>query len=69
MSIQAVVPFDINGDKFFTHSSWFSEKQHNAWVNIPVENKNLALYYSLSTVSLIGIVKYQLLSFYAETAL
>lgn len=67
MSIQAVVPFDINGDKFFTHSSWFSEKQHNAWLNIPKENHNLAFYYSLSTVSVLSIVKYKSLSFSAKT--
>jgi hypothetical protein len=66
MSLQAVVPYDIEGNKFFTHTSWFSEKQHNAWVNIPVENRNLAFYYSLSTVSLIGIVNVRSLSFYAE---
>ena len=57
MSVQAVVPFDFNGEKFFTHTSWFSEKQYNAWANIPEENKNLAFYYGLSTVSLFAIVK------------
>jgi hypothetical protein len=56
MSVQAVVPFNFNGEKFFTHTSWFSEKQYNAWKNIPEENKNLAFYYGLSTVSLFAIV-------------
>lgn len=56
MSVQAVVPFEINGERFFTHTSWLSEKQYNAWSSIPEENKNLALYYSLTTASLFAIV-------------
>lgn len=56
MSIQAVVPFEINGEKLYTHTSWFSEKQYNAWSSIPVENRNLALYFSLSTVGVAAIV-------------
>lgn len=56
MSVQAVVPFDFNGQQFYTHTSWFSEKQYNAWTNIPKENQNLALYFSLSTVSIFAIV-------------
>jgi hypothetical protein len=56
MSIQSVVPFEVNGERLYTHTSWFSEKQYNAWSNIPVENKNLALYFSLSTVGIAAIV-------------
>ena len=56
MSVQAVVPFNINGEQFYTHTSWFSEKQYNSWNNIPVENKNLALYFGLSTIGVAGIV-------------
>lgn len=60
--LQAAVPFTFNGEKFYTHTSWFSEKQYSGWTHIPNENKNLAFYYSLSTVSLIGIVCVPLLS-------
>ena len=56
MSAQAVIPYSLNGENFFTHTSWFSQKQYNGWSSIPEENKNLAFYYSLSTISLVGIV-------------
>jgi len=56
MSVQAIIPITLNGEKYFTHTSWFSEKQYNAWTYIPTENKHLAFYYSLSVVSLVGIV-------------
>jgi len=62
MSVQAVVPFTINGEKYFTHTSWFSERQYNGWTYIPAENSNLAFYYSLSVVSLACIVKYSICS-------
>ncbi len=67
MSVQAVVPFEINGEQFFTHTSWFSEKQYNAWTSIPIENKNLAFYYALSTVSLFGIVILHSTQFFRRT--
>lgn len=56
MTFQSIVPFTFNGETLYTHSSWFSEKQYNGWSSIPQENKNLAFYYSLSTLSLVGIV-------------
>jgi hypothetical protein len=56
MSIQSVVPFEINGETLYTHTSWFSERQYNAWFNIPRENKNLALYFSLSAFGVAAIV-------------
>lgn len=56
MSLQSIVPYHLNGEQYFTHTSWFSEKQYNAWNNIPVENHNLAIYSGLSTVAVIGIV-------------
>ena len=62
MSLQSIVPISINGESFYTHTSWFSEKQYNGWSSIPAENKNLAFYYSLSTISLIGIVIFLLFS-------
>ena len=69
MSIQAIVPFSINGENFFTHTSWFSEKQYNGWSSVPEENKNLAFYYSLSTISLVGIVSLHLFSSSGEPLL
>lgn len=69
MSIQAVVPFEINGEKLYTHTSWFSEKQYNAWTNIPIENSNLAFYFSLSTVSIAAIVNFHLIQVLRRTAL
>ncbi len=56
MSLQSIVPYHLNGEQYFTHTSWFSEKQYNAWNNIPIENHNLAIYSGLSTVAVIGIV-------------
>jgi len=55
---QAVIPFSVNGENFYTHTSWFSEKQYNGWASIPQENKNLACYYALSTVAVAGIVAF-----------
>jgi hypothetical protein len=56
MSVQAVVPFSVDGEQLYTHTSWFSERQYNAWTNIPKENQNLALYFGLSTVGIFAIV-------------
>lgn len=36
MSIQSIVPLQYNGEQFYTHTSWFSEKQYNAWTSIPL---------------------------------
>lgn len=36
MSIQSIVPVQYNGEQFYTHTSWFSEKQYNAWTSIPL---------------------------------
>lgn len=55
-TVQAIVPYEINGEKYFTHTSWFSERQYRAFHNIPVENNNLALYFGLSTVACAAIV-------------
>ena len=41
MSVQAIVPFEINGQKFYTHTSWLSEKQYNAWNSIPNKTETL----------------------------
>lgn len=54
--VHGVVPLKVNGETLFTHSTWFSEKQYNGWISVPTENKNLALYSSLSTVAFFGIV-------------
>jgi hypothetical protein len=59
---QSVIPFSVGGENFFTHTSWFSEKQYNGWASIPEENKNLAAYYALSTVALAAIVTLSLCS-------
>ena len=56
MSVQAAVPFSFKGENYFTHTSWFSEKQYNGWASIPSENHNLAFYYSLSAVAFTSIV-------------
>lgn len=52
-----VIEYKNAGETLFTHTSWFSERQINAWKNIPAENKNLALYYGLATTFALGVVK------------
>ena len=56
MSIQSIVPLQYNGEQFYTHTSWFSEKQYNAWTSIPLENHNLSAYYAFSTLAVLAIV-------------
>lgn len=65
----AVVPFTFKGEQFYTHTSWFSENQYNAWSSIPAENKNLALYYGISTIGVVGIVNHHQCSFSERTPL
>ena len=69
MSIQSIVPLQFNGEQFYTHTSWFSEKQYNAWTSIPLENRNLSAYYAFSTLAVLGIVQHRSLSSSAKAKL
>lgn len=52
----SVIDYKINGETFYTHETWLSSRQRRAWHNIPQENSNLAIYYTLSTVAVVAIV-------------
>lgn len=52
----SVIEYKVNGETYFTHETWLSSRQRRAWYNIPAENKNLAIYYSLSTLAAVAIV-------------
>jgi hypothetical protein len=52
----SVIEYKVNGETFYTHETWLSLRQRRAWYNIPTENNNLALYYSLSTLAVVALV-------------
>jgi hypothetical protein len=56
----SIIDYKINGETYYTHSSWLSSRQRRAWNHIPTENKNLALYYALSTLAVVAIVTFRL---------
>lgn len=58
----SVIEYKINGETFYTHENWLSLRQRRAWHNIPAENNNLALYYSLSTLAVVAIVIFILIA-------
>ena len=54
----SIIDYKINGETYYTHLSWLSTRQKRAWNHIPNENKNLALYYALSTLAVVAIVTF-----------
>lgn len=65
----SVIEYKVNGETFYTHETWLSLRQRRAWHNIPTENNNLALYYSLSTLAVLAIVSLSVISGPQETPL
>lgn len=52
----SVIDYKINGETYYTHETWLSLRQRNAFHNIPLENKSLSVYYALSTLAVVAIV-------------
>lgn len=52
----SVIDYKFNGETYFTNENWLSLRQRRAWHNIPLENNNLAFYYTLSTLAVLAIV-------------
>lgn len=54
----SIIDYKVNGETFYTHETWLSSRQRRAWHNVPAENKNLAVYYALSTLAVAAIVTF-----------
>jgi hypothetical protein len=56
----SIIEYKVNGETYYTHETWLSSRQRRAWHNIPTENNNLALYYSVGSLALVAIVFFTL---------